>query len=140
MPSVLQIAPESCSRVQMSSLCWLLLEKASCALCLLPRSFRQHLTDGKGSALGSGWSMVKTTDFSCQSKTTTWSSSRSLCPISAQIPGLQAGGTSWYSLAKEDEESSPLRGHDLGKGVPRSVMVLIPSLHRLGGEPGSPGV
>lgn len=124
MPSVLQIAPESCSQVQTSALCCLLLGKASCALCLQPRSFRKRPVDGKGSALGSGWSMVQTTEFSCQSETTAWSSSScSLCPISAQIPGLQTGGTSWYGQAREDEESPLPRGRcDLGKGVPRSVM------------------
>lgn len=54
--------------------------------------------------------MVQTTDFTCQSKTTAWlSSSHSLCPISAQILGLQAGGTSWYGVAREDEEGLLLR-------------------------------
>lgn len=40
------------------------------------------------------------------------------------IPGLQAGGTSWYGLARDDEEGTLLRGcldGDLGKGVPQSV-------------------
>lgn len=108
MPSVFQITPESCSQVQLSSLC-LLLEKGFCALFLLLRSFRWHPTGGKGSALGSGWSMVQTTDFSFQSETTVWSSRSVHCAQFLQkSQACKAGGASWYGL---DLENPLLRGH-----------------------------
>lgn len=95
-PSVLQIAPESCSQVQLSSpCCWsrLHMHYACCPYHLgnvrwMGRA--QPWVSGPWSA----WSMVQSPDFSCQSKSTAWSSSsHSLCLIPAQIPGLQGGGT-----------------------------------------------
>lgn len=63
------------------------LGEAFCAL-LLPRPFRWHPAGGKGSALEPGWHKLQ--PFHFRERPQHGHLQCSLCPISAQIPGLQS--------------------------------------------------